>query len=160
SASTQAARLAAWCLRTSPAWSTTSSPRTPQATSGGFMTDTEQIAADHHMRVDHVLSTPKNVLIVVANPSTSTTMGWPVGLWGAGKTLTGFANGEQEFSDGFVGPKVMAWRVADVLKERGANYIDGGLFKAFAVRDGRLIPGQQQYSGRKVAQKVIEALGV
>src|SRR5438477_8453881 len=47
------------------------------------MTDAEQIAADHHMRVDHVLSTPKNVLIVVANPSTSTTMGWPVGFWGA-----------------------------------------------------------------------------
>jgi len=32
---------------------------------------------------------------------------------------------------------------------------------AFArVRDGRLITGQQQYSGRKVAQLVIEALGV
>ena len=37
---------------------------------------------------------------------------------------------------------------------------DRGLFKAFAVRDGRLITGQQQYSGRKVAQMVIEALGV
>jgi putative intracellular protease/amidase len=42
----------------------------------------------------------------------------------------------------------------------GANYINGGLFKAFAVRDGRLITGQQQYSGRKVAQMVIEAMGV
>ena len=47
------------------------------------MTDAEQIAADHHMRVDRVLSTPKKVLIVVANASTSTTMGWPVGFWGA-----------------------------------------------------------------------------
>src|SRR5438874_7983353 len=47
------------------------------------MTDAEQIAADHHMRVDHVLSTPKKVLIVVANPANSTTMGWPVGFWGA-----------------------------------------------------------------------------
>jgi putative intracellular protease/amidase len=28
------------------------------------------------------------------------------------------------------------------------------------VRDGRLITGQQQYSGRKVAQTLIEALGV
>ena len=35
------------------------------------------------MRVDRVLSTPKKVLIVVANASTSTTMGWPVGFWGA-----------------------------------------------------------------------------
>jgi len=251
-----------------------------------------QVVADHHMRVDSVSSTPKKVLIVVANPSTSTTLGWPVGFWGAelthpyyelterglhvtiaspdggkvemdslsdprdpskwsaedlitmgfvntpelmelledtprladldlsefdaimvaggqspmftfrenenvkrairqfyeaekptaiychgtaaladlkltdgsylvhGKTVTGFANAEEEFSDTFVGQKVMPWRVEDVLKERGANYVQGGVFKAFAVRDGRLITGQQQYSGRRVAQMVIEALGV
>ena len=40
-------------------------------------------AADHHMRVDRVSSRPKKVLIVVANPATSTTLGWPVGFWGA-----------------------------------------------------------------------------
>ena len=251
-----------------------------------------QVAADHHMRVDRISSTPKKVLIVVANPATSTTLGWPVGFWGAelthpyyeltergvevtiaspdggkvemdslsdprdaskwsaedlvtmgfvntpeltellehtpkladldldqydaimvaggqspmftfrenedlksairrfyesekptaiychgtaalvdlklsdgsylvaGKTVTGFANAEEEFSDTFVGQKVMPWRVEDVLIERGANYIQGGLFKAFAVRDGRLITGQQQYSGRRVAQMVLEALGV
>jgi putative intracellular protease/amidase len=49
--------------------------------------------------------------------------------------------------------------VEDVFRERGATYILGGPFKAFAVRDGRLITGQQQYSDRKVAQMVIEALG-
>jgi len=258
------------------------------------MSEVEQVqaVADHHMRVDALSSTPKKVLIVVANPSTSTTMGWPVGFWGAelthpyyeltergvqvtiaspaggkvemdslsdprddskwsaedlitmgfvntpelmellettpklaaldlnefdaimvaggqgpmfgfrenedlktavrtfyesekptaiychgtavladlmlsdgtylveGKTITGFANVEEDFSDRFVGQKVMPWRVQDVLIERGANYVQGGLFKAFAVRDGRLITGQQQYSGRKVAQIVIEALGV
>jgi putative intracellular protease/amidase len=205
-----------------------------------------QVVADHRMRVDVVSSTPKKVLIVVANPSTSTTLGWPVGFWGAELThpyyeLTergvevtiaspdggkvemdslsdprdpskwsaedlvtmgfvntpelmqllektpkladldlgdydaimvaggqapmftfreGFASAEEEFSDTFVGQKVMPWRVDDELKERGANYGQGGLFEAFAVRDGRLITGQQQYSGRKVAQMVIEALGV
>jgi hypothetical protein len=46
----------------------------------------------------------------------------------------------------------MPWRVEDALRERGANYIHGGLCKTFVVRDGRLITGQQQYSGRKVAQ--------
>ena len=66
-----------------------------------------------------------------------------------GKTVTGFANAEEEFSDSFVGQKVMPWRVEDVLTKRGANYVQGGLFKAFAVRDGRLITGQQQYSGRE-----------
>ncbi len=61
-----------------------------------------------------------------------------------GRIVTGLANVEEEFSDGFVGQKVMPWRVEDVLRERGANYVNGGLFKAFAVRDGRLITGQQQ----------------
>jgi hypothetical protein len=42
-----------------------------------------QVVADHHMRVDRVGSRPRKVLIVVANPSTSTTLGWPVGFWGA-----------------------------------------------------------------------------
>ena len=54
----------------------------------------------------------------------------------------------------------MPFRVQDALERRGANYVQGGLFKAFVVRDGRLITGQQQYSGRRVAQVLIEALGV
>jgi putative intracellular protease/amidase len=77
-----------------------------------------------------------------------------------GKTVTGFANIEEDYGDAFVGQTIMPWRVEDVLRERGANYIQGGLFKAFVVRDGRLITGQQQYSSRKVAQAVIEAMGV
>jgi putative intracellular protease/amidase len=255
-------------------------------------TNKTEVVADHHMRVDRVSSNPKQVLIVVANPTTSTTLGWPVGFWGAelthpyyeltergvevtiaspdggkveldslsdprdeskwsaddlitmgflntpelvalledtqrladlnleeydaimvaggqapmfsfrdnedvrdalrhfyesekptciychgtaalvdlklsdgtylvdGKTVTGFANVEEDFSDKFVGQKVMPFRIEDELKQHGANYVQGGLFKAFAARDGRLITGQQQYSARKVAQMLIEALGV
>ena len=255
-------------------------------------TASTHLATDHHMRVDVVSSKPKRVLIVVANPTTSTTLGWPVGFWGAelthpyyeltqrgievtvaspgggkveldslsdprdpskwsaddlitmgflntpelaallertrqlaeleldefeaimvaggqapmfsfrdnedlhhalrqfyeaekptciychgtaalvdlklsdgsylveGRTVTGFANVEEDFSDKFVGQKVMPFRLEDELKGRGANYVQGGLFKAFAVRDGRLITGQQQYSARKVAGILIEALGV
>jgi putative intracellular protease/amidase len=253
--------------------------------------DPAKVVADHHVRVDRVSSKPRRVLLVVANPATATTVGWPVGFWGAelthpyyeltergfevtiaspdggkveldaisdprdpskwsaedlitmgfvntpelmallentprladlnldeydaimvagglspmwtyrdseplknairhfyesenpvgiychgtaaladlklsdgsylveGKTVTGFSNEEEDYSDQFVGQRVMPWRIEDVLRERGANYVYGGLFKAFAVRDGRLITGQQQYSGRKVAQMVIEALG-
>jgi len=77
-----------------------------------------------------------------------------------GRTVTGFANVEEDFSDAFVGQKVMPFRVEDELRRRGANYVQGGLFKAFAVRDGRLITGQQQYSARKVAEMLIEALGI
>jgi len=254
--------------------------------------NTASTAGDHRMRPDLVSPTPKHVLIVVANPAVATTVGWPVGFWGAelthpyyelterglsvtiaspkggkvemdalsdprhpskwsandlitmgfvqtpelmalledtpklvdldldafdalmvagglspmftyrddtdlkqaiarayesekpigiychgaaalvdvrlsdgsylveGKTVTGFANIEEDYSDRFVGQRVMPWRVEDALRERGANYVQGGLFKAFVVRDGRLITGQQQYSGRKVAQALIEALGV
>jgi putative intracellular protease/amidase len=77
-----------------------------------------------------------------------------------GRTVTGFANVEEDFSDSSVGQKVMPYRIEDELRKRGANYVQGGLFKAFAVRDGRLITGQQQYSGAKVADLVIAALGV
>lgn len=77
----------------------------------------------------------------------------------AGKTITGFANVEEDYSDSAAGTKVMPWRLEDALKERGANYVQAGLFKQFAIRDGRLITGQQQYSGRKVAQAVVAALG-
>jgi putative intracellular protease/amidase len=76
-----------------------------------------------------------------------------------GKTMTGFANVEEDEADRIVGKQVMPWRIQDAALERGANYIQGGLWKAFAVRDGRLITGQQQYSGAKVARLVIEALG-
>lgn len=251
-----------------------------------------QIAADHHMRVDTVSSTPRRVLIVIANPTTATTTGWRVGFWGAelthpyyeltergievtiaspdggraemdalsdprdpsrwssedlitmgfvntpelmallddtprladldfgkydaimiagglapmfsyrdredvhqairhffeaekptaiychgtaalvdlqlsdgtflvdGRTVTGFSNAEEDYSDAFAGQRVMPFRVEDALKERGANYVQGGLFKAFTVRDGRLITGQQQYSGRNVARALIDVLGV
>ena len=77
-----------------------------------------------------------------------------------GKTVTGFANLEEDFGDAFVGQTVMPFRVEDELRQRGANYVQGGLFKAFAVRDGRLITGQQQYSARKVTDMLIEALGI
>jgi putative intracellular protease/amidase len=251
-----------------------------------------QVASDHHMRVDTVSTKPKKVLILVANPTTATTVGWRVGFWGAelthpyyeltdrgvevtiaspdggkveldslsdprdqskwssedlitmgfvntpelmallestpklsdldvdeydaimiagglapmfsyreredvhdairrfyeaekptaiychgtaalvdlklsdgshlvdGKTVTGFSNREEAYSDSFVGQTVMPFRVEDALKKRGANYVQGGLFKAFTVRDGRLLTGQQQYSGRKVAQILIEMLGI
>jgi putative intracellular protease/amidase len=76
-----------------------------------------------------------------------------------GKTMTGFANVEEDFSDAAVGRQVMPFRIEDEARARGANYIQAGLFKAFAVRDMNLITGQQQYSARKVAQLVIEALG-
>src|SRR6266516_1717732 len=77
----------------------------------------------------------------------------------AGRTMTGFANVEETFADEYVGHKVMPWHIEDAAHERGANSIQGGRFKPFAVRDGHLITGQQQDSGAEVARLVVEALG-
>lgn len=77
-----------------------------------------------------------------------------------GRTVTGFANIEEDFGNAAAGVEIMPWRLEDVLRERGANYVQAGLFKPFAVRDGRLVTGQQQYSGRAVAQTVASMIGL
>lgn len=77
----------------------------------------------------------------------------------SGKSITGFANVEEQYSDAFVGQQVMPWRLQDALEERGANYLQAGRFRPFGIRDGNLITGQQQYSGRKVAQMIVLGLG-
>jgi putative intracellular protease/amidase len=76
-----------------------------------------------------------------------------------GKTMTGFANSEEDFADTYVGRKVMPFRIEDEARKLGANFVTAGLFKSFAIRDGRLITGQQQYSGRQTAEMVVAALG-
>jgi putative intracellular protease/amidase len=78
-----------------------------------------------------------------------------------GKTWTGFANSEEQFADNFVGMKIQPfWIEEEAQKIPNTNFITGGMFKPFAVRDGRLITGQQQYSGAEAAKLVIEALGI
>jgi len=84
-----------------------------------------------------------------------------------GKTVTGFANVEEDFADRAVwqmkalpeGKHLMPWRIEDELKRLGANYIQGGLWRGFAVRDGNLITGQQNFSGEETARLVVETLG-
>jgi putative intracellular protease/amidase len=77
-----------------------------------------------------------------------------------GKTMTGFSNVEEDYADRAVGQKVMPFRIEDEARARGANFVAGGLLRAFAIRDGNLITGQQQYSGTKVAEMVVQALGI
>ncbi|MBB6052921.1 type 1 glutamine amidotransferase domain-containing protein [Armatimonas rosea] len=84
-----------------------------------------------------------------------------------GKTVTGFANVEEDFADNAVwsygvlphGTHLMPWRIEDELKALGANYIQAGLWRGFAVRDGNLITGQQNFSGAETARAIIAALG-
>ena len=78
-----------------------------------------------------------------------------------GKTWTGFANSEEQFADNFVGQKLQPFWIEDEARRLpNTNFIVNGTFKPFAVRDGNLITGQQQYSGAAAARLVIDALGV
>lgn len=83
-----------------------------------------------------------------------------------GKTVTGFANVEEDFADNVWGmnllPRdkhVMPWRIEDEMKKIGANFIHAGLWRGFAIRDGYLITGQQNFSGWETAELVVQALG-
>jgi putative intracellular protease/amidase len=84
-----------------------------------------------------------------------------------GKTVTGFANVEEDFADNAVwdynmlarGIRLMPWRIEDELRALGANFVQAGLWRGFAVRDGNLITGQQNFSGAETARAVIAALG-
>jgi len=84
-----------------------------------------------------------------------------------GKTVTGFANVEEDFADHAVwdanmlsrDKHVMPWRIEDELKRIGANYIQAGLWRGYAVRDGNLITGQQNFSGEETARLLVETLG-
>jgi putative intracellular protease/amidase len=85
----------------------------------------------------------------------------------AGKTVTGFANVEEDAADGFarglgaIGPDqhVIPWRIEDELRRLGANFVRAGAWRPFAIRDGNLVTGQQNHSGAETARLVIEALG-
>ena len=84
-----------------------------------------------------------------------------------GKTVTGFANVEEDYADNAVwsmgllprDKHVMPWRIEDEMKKLAANYIQAGAWREFAYRDGNLITGQQNFSGAATARLVIESLG-
>ena len=84
-----------------------------------------------------------------------------------GKTVTGFANVEEDFADNAVwsmnllprDKHVMPWRIEDEMKKIGANYVQAGLWRGYAVRDGNLITGQQNFSGEETARLLLETMG-
>lgn len=77
-----------------------------------------------------------------------------------GKTWTGFANSEERFADEIVGQRIQPFWIEDEARKiAGTNFIVDQPFREFAVRDGLLITGQQQFSGTAAAKLVIEVLG-
>lgn len=77
-----------------------------------------------------------------------------------GKTWTGFANSEERFADTFVGQRIQPFWIEDEARAlANTNFVVDQQFRAFAVRDGLLVTGQQQYSGAAAAELVIQSLG-
>ena len=77
-----------------------------------------------------------------------------------GKTWTGFADSEERVADGFVGKRIQPFWIEDEARRiEGTNFVVDQAFREFAVRDGLLVTGQQQYSGAAAARLVVEALG-
>jgi putative intracellular protease/amidase len=78
----------------------------------------------------------------------------------AGRTWTGFANSEEDYADAYVGQPIQPFRIEDEARATaGTNFIVQGRFRPHVVRDGRLITGQQQYSGAAAAREIIAAVG-
>lgn len=77
-----------------------------------------------------------------------------------GKTWTGFADSEERAADAAVGQRIQPFWIEQRAREiSGTNFVVGPAFREFVVRDGRLVTGQQQNSGRAAAELVIEAVG-
>ncbi|MCA9699914.1 MAG: type 1 glutamine amidotransferase domain-containing protein, partial [Myxococcales bacterium] len=65
-----------------------------------------------------------------------------------------------QFADSFVGQRIQPFWIEDEARKlEGSNFVVDQMFREFAVRDGSLVTGQQQFSGAAAARLVIEALG-
>lgn len=77
-----------------------------------------------------------------------------------GRTWTGFADAEERFADQAAGQRIQPfWIETEARKLSGTNFVVDAAFRPFAVRDGLLVTGQQQFSGAAAARLVIEAVG-
>lgn len=77
-----------------------------------------------------------------------------------GKSWTGFANAEEAVADAFVGRRIQPfWIESEARDLPETHFMVEQAFRPFAVRDGRLITGQQQNSGAAAARLLVEAMG-
>jgi len=76
-----------------------------------------------------------------------------------GRQWTGFCNLEEDAVDKAHSTKVQPFRIEDEARKiPNTRFVQGAPFRPFAVRDGRLVTGQQGSSGALTAELVVEAL--
>jgi putative intracellular protease/amidase len=73
----------------------------------------------------------------------------------AGRHVAAFTNSEEVAAKM---DKQVPFALESRIRGLGARYVSGPDFKPFAVRDGRLVSGQNPASSEKVAELVLEAL--
>ncbi|MGB7418482.1 MAG: DJ-1/PfpI family protein, partial [Erythrobacter sp.] len=77
----------------------------------------------------------------------------------SGKTWTGFANSEEEYSESAAGQKIQPfWIENEARKISGTNFVVKEALAEHAIRDGNLITGQQQNSSAAAAREVVAFL--
>jgi putative intracellular protease/amidase len=78
----------------------------------------------------------------------------------AGRTVTGFSKAEDREVEETLGAGFIDVYVEDRIRDAGGDYVSGGLFQPFAVTsaDGRLVTGQQQFSGATFGEQFVAAL--
>ncbi|HAZ13281.1 MAG TPA: type 1 glutamine amidotransferase domain-containing protein [Bdellovibrionales bacterium] len=77
-----------------------------------------------------------------------------------GKRWTGFSSAEEDIANKAVGQRIQPFRIEDEAKKiRDTSFVVALPFSSFAVADGNLITGQQQYSGAETARLVLKKLG-
>ncbi len=76
-----------------------------------------------------------------------------------GKTWTGYSDAEEEMNNQAAGVTLFEETIeSEARKNSATTYKSAGPLKPFAIRDGRLITGQQQHSSHLFSQLVLEAL--
>lgn len=76
------------------------------------------------------------------------------------RTWTGFADSEERLAEAAVGRPIQPfWIETEARRIAETNFVTAGPLAEFAVRDGRLITGQQQVSSAAAARLVVAALG-
>lgn len=80
-------------------------------------------------------------------------------LLAQGKKWTGFTDEEEEAVNRAFGMKLNEYTIqSEAAKLEGTQFLCRDANEPFAIRDGRLITGQQQYSSGLTAELVLEAL--
>lgn len=80
-------------------------------------------------------------------------------LLAEGKKWTGFTDKEEEVLNKAFGMKLNDYTIeSEAAKLTGTGFLSGPANEPFAIRDGRLITGQQQYNSGITARLVLEAL--